>query len=211
MDIPALNPQTSPKNEQKKRRKAYLKMIASNKIDQNSAKHLISSLPLSLENALFSLACFSRISPPKLSKIHLSATPHSSQAILCSSQNHPLSSTRFRLLLLTPLQLNFKPLCSLSLVLFLVHSPRKSVSFSLKLFALLSQKHHTLFSNGKKPHLKSTPSSTETPPLSCSWPALSNGLQNPQHILPYVLLSHSSINSTKLIPQQPTMNGHVAP
>ena len=39
-------------------------MIASNKIDQNSAKHLSSSLPLSLENALFSLACFSRISTP---------------------------------------------------------------------------------------------------------------------------------------------------
>ena len=57
MDILALNPQTSPKNEQKKRRKAYLKMIASNKIDQNSAKHLSSSLPLSLENAMFSLTC----------------------------------------------------------------------------------------------------------------------------------------------------------
>ena len=72
MDILALNPQTSPKNEQKKKRKAYLKMISPNKIDQNSAKHLSSSLPPSLsvflsELSKYLLCSTSQLPPQKLS------------------------------------------------------------------------------------------------------------------------------------------------
>ena len=63
------NPQTSPKNEQKKRRKAYLRMILSNKIDKNSENHLssflLSSPPPASPSPLFPQACSpsSKMSP----------------------------------------------------------------------------------------------------------------------------------------------------
>ena len=117
MDILALNPQTSPKNEQKKKRKAYLKMIASNKIDQNSAKHLSSSLPLFLENVVFSLACFSRISPPssqRFTSLQLCRLPFPAPASQKHAQNL-LQTARKNLLLC-----NLKLLCSPSLVLSLI-------------------------------------------------------------------------------------------
>ena len=130
MDILALNPQISPKNERKKKWKAYLKMIASNKIDQNSAKHLSSSLPLFLENVVFSLACFSRISPPssqRFTSLQLCRLPFPAPASQKHAQNL-LQTARKNLLLC-----NLKLLCSPSLVL-----PRSS-----SLPENSNQKHHS--------------------------------------------------------------------
>ena len=83
MNILTSNPQKSPKNEQKKRRKAYLRVILSNQIDRNSVKPSSSSLAAcSLQNQhplSRNMLCFSQLLPStlKLYYLPLKKTPFS--------------------------------------------------------------------------------------------------------------------------------------